>query len=174
MEAGFVHPARLLPRCTRPPRVLRSVRAPRVHPSSRTARRRSFDVTPLTARPVTLANGDCADLATGVTAYTRPSWRRIWTSPSRDASSSTSARRWRAVEYVQLHRSSSTKNKPSFFAFLRMGPFSASSGNPDDRAASRMDQRVIASSRLKCVETPTGLGHNFGTKSLSARSGTRK
>lgn len=28
---------------------------------------------------------------------------------------------------------------------------------------------VIARSRLKCVETPTGLGHNPGHKSLSAR-----
>jgi hypothetical protein len=95
-----VHPARVLTRGTRPRRAFRSVRAPRADPSSRTARRRSFDVTPLTGRPVTLANGDCADLATGVTAYTRPSWRRIWTSPSREASSSTSARRCRAVEYV--------------------------------------------------------------------------
>jgi hypothetical protein len=33
-------------------------------------------VTLLTGRPVTLANGDWADLANGVTAYTRPSWRR--------------------------------------------------------------------------------------------------
>jgi hypothetical protein len=99
-EPCFVHLARLLPRGTRPRRALRSVRAPPADPSSRTARRRSCDVTPLTGRPVTLANGDWADLATGVTAYTRPSWRRIWTSPSREASSSTSARRWRAVEYV--------------------------------------------------------------------------
>jgi hypothetical protein len=99
-EPCFVHLARVLPREMRPRRALRTVRAPRDNPSSRTARRRSFDVTPLTGRPVTLARGDCADLATGVTAYTRPSWRRIWTSPSRDASSSTSARRWRAVEYV--------------------------------------------------------------------------
>jgi hypothetical protein len=76
------------------------MRAPRADPSSGTARRRSFDVTPLTGPPVTLANGDWADLATGVTAYTRPSWRRIWTSPSREASSRTSVRRWRAVEYV--------------------------------------------------------------------------
>ena len=68
-----VHLARLLPRGTRPPRALRSVRSPRAAPSSRTARRRSFDVTPLKGRPVTLANGDCADLATSLTAYTRPS-----------------------------------------------------------------------------------------------------
>jgi hypothetical protein len=78
--------------------LMRSARPPRAHPSSRVARIRSFDVTPFTARPVTFANGDWAGFSTGVTAYTRPSWRRIWTSPSRDASSSTSARRCRAVE----------------------------------------------------------------------------
>jgi hypothetical protein len=53
-----VHLARLRPRGTRPRRALRSVRAPRADPCSRTARRRSFDVTPLTGRPVTLVNGD--------------------------------------------------------------------------------------------------------------------
>ena len=99
-DSRGAQPARLLPRGARLARALRIAPAPRAHPSSRTARRRSLDVTPLMGRPVTLANGDCADLATGVTAYTRPSCRRIWTSPSREACSSTSARRCRAVEYV--------------------------------------------------------------------------
>jgi hypothetical protein len=39
---------------------------------------------------------------------------------------------------IQLHRSNSTRDKPSFLACRRSGPSSASSGNPDDRAASRM------------------------------------
>ena len=67
-ELCFVHLARLLPRKyatrTRAPKRAR----PRAASSSRTARRRPFDVTPLRGRPVTLANGDWADLATGVTA----------------------------------------------------------------------------------------------------------
>lgn len=37
-------------------------RAPRAHPSSRAARRRSLDVTPLTDCPVTFGNGDCSRL----------------------------------------------------------------------------------------------------------------
>jgi hypothetical protein len=53
--------------------VLRKARLPRVHPASRAARSRSLDVTSLTAPPMTLANGDSAGFATGVTAYTRPS-----------------------------------------------------------------------------------------------------
>jgi hypothetical protein len=65
--------ARLLPRGTRPALAPRSARVPRAHPTSRTARRRSFDVTPLTGRPVMLVKGDRTDVATGVTAYTRPS-----------------------------------------------------------------------------------------------------
>src|SRR4029453_9183782 len=36
------------------------------------------------------------------------------------------------------------------------------------------DQRASARSQLKCVETPTGLGHNQGTKSSLARSRVRK
>jgi magnesium-protoporphyrin O-methyltransferase len=38
----------------------------------------------------------------------------------------------------------------------------------------RRAPRAIARSRLKYVEPPTGLGHNPGHKSLSARSGVRK
>jgi hypothetical protein len=52
-----------------------------------------------------------------------------------------------------------------------IGPALDASG---DQAASRRTNPVIARSRLKCVETPTGLGHNSGHKSLSARSGIRK
>jgi hypothetical protein len=73
LDRNVAQPARLLPRGLRPARAPRRVRAPRAHPSSRIARSSSFDVTPLTAWPVTLANGDCAGFATGVTAYTRPS-----------------------------------------------------------------------------------------------------
>jgi Creatinine amidohydrolase len=39
---------------------------------------------------------------------------------------------------IQLHRSSSTSERPSFFESRRMGPSSVSNGNPDERAASRM------------------------------------
>jgi hypothetical protein len=44
-----------------------------------------------------------------------------------------------------------------------IGPALDASG---DRATSRRINPVIACSRLKCVETPTGLGHNPGHKSL--------
>ncbi len=149
-EPGFVHLARLLPCGTRPRRALRSMRAPRADPSSRTARRRSFDVTPLTGPPVTLANGDWADLATGVTAYTRPSWRRIWTSPSREASSSTSARRWRAVEYV--------------YSFIDPAPpmtsLASSRSSGSGRPARATETQMILASRTRYAQ---GLQDSGGT-----------
>jgi hypothetical protein len=67
-HSRVAQPVRLLLRGARPARALRSTRAPRAHPSSRTVRSRSLDVTRFMGRPVTLANGDCADCATGVTA----------------------------------------------------------------------------------------------------------
>jgi hypothetical protein len=63
-DRGFQRVRRLRPRPAGPP----NMRAPRFVPSCRSVRRRSLDVTPLTARPVTFANGDCADPVTGITA----------------------------------------------------------------------------------------------------------
>jgi hypothetical protein len=103
------------------------------------------------------------------TKPTSPYHAKSWTKPRRSLqrSSTLTVSCSRAVRFIMTNMTCRARPCVRFYnkraRAVRTGFIGPALDASGDQATSRRIKPVIARSRLKCVETSTGLGHNPGT-----------